>query len=87
MPVQAMSGWAMWRSPHKQVNATPENLVNAFFLAAVRGVCRRFGYEMGREIVVEMGTRQVCINDPDISGETRKELALALAEAVGGGTR
>jgi len=56
--------------------------IDQFFLAAVQGVCDRFGYELGREIVLGPN-RQLCINDPDISPENKQELALALEEVVG----
>jgi len=59
-----------------------ETLVDSFFIAAVETVCKRFGYQMGREIVVGPD-RQLCINDPDMSSETRIRLAEALEEAVG----
>ena len=61
-------------------------LTDQFFLAAVQTVCKAYGYELGREIVLGPN-RQICINDPDITKNDRLELCLALDEAVGAVTR
>jgi hypothetical protein len=60
-----------------------EGLVDSFFLAAVETVCRPYGYKMGREIIVGPN-RTVCINDPEMTEETRTEIGIALDDAVGG---
>lgn len=62
-----------------------EGLIDNFFLAAVKTVCKPFGYELGREIIVGPN-RQIYINDPEISEKTKVELAQALDDAVGGCT-
>ena len=63
-------------------NMRPQTVTDCFFLAAVQAVCKPYGYELGREIVLGPD-RQICINDPDITEDQCRELAIALEEAVG----
>jgi len=74
----------MFQSPAKQVEATQENLIDAFFTAAVRGVLKRFNI---KEIDVKINYETRTVNvTADISREKEMEVAQALEEAVGRST-
>jgi len=73
-----------WRVARPGAEETPEQAIDRFFLSTVEGVCERYGLKMGREIVVHLPTKQICINWPEIPADVREQLARDLEEVVGG---
>lgn len=52
------------------------------FFKLLRKVCERFGYKMGREVIVDFPSHTFVINDPEISKRKRLKLAVALGDAI-----